>query len=128
MPRYIKSIALAILVTHAGVARGEEDDGKIAFNNHCRTCHSFKQGDNRLGPSMFAIFGARAGQVSGYGAYSGGLAGVRWDEATLDRFIADRMSVSPNTNMNSPPVLDANARRNIIAFLKTLKTPSSLRD
>ena len=52
MPRCIKLIAVAILVTHAGGARGEEDDGKIAFNNHCRTCHSFKQGDNRLGPSI----------------------------------------------------------------------------
>jgi hypothetical protein len=38
------------------------------------------------------------------------------------------MSVSPNTNMNSPPVLDAAERRKIIAFLKTLKTPSSPRN
>ena len=128
MPRCIKVIAVAILVTHAGVARGEEDDGKIPFNNHCRTCHSFKQGDNRRGPSMFAIFGARAGQVSGYGAYSGGLAGVRWNEVTLDRFTADPISMSPNTYMNSMPVLDAAERRKIIAFLKTLKTPSSPRN
>ena len=118
-------IAVAMLAMHAGVARAEEDDGKIAFNNHCRGCHSFKPGDNRLGPSMFAIVGARAGEVSGYRGYSGGLTGVMWDEATLDRFIADPMSVSPNTNMTSPPVLDAAERRKIIAFLKTLKSPSS---
>lgn len=23
-----------------------------AFNTHCRTCHSLKEGDNRLGPSL----------------------------------------------------------------------------
>jgi len=118
-------IVVAMLATHVGVARAEEDEGKIAFNNHCRGCHSIKPGDNRLGPSMFAIVGARAGEVSGYRGYSGGLTGVMWDEATLDRFIADPMSVSPNTNMTSPPVLDAAERRKIIAFLKTLKSPSN---
>lgn len=73
-------------------------DGKIAFN-HCRTRHSPRPGDNRLGPSMYGIFGAEAGKVPGFRGYSGGLSGFNWDEAMLDKFIANPTSVSTSTNM-----------------------------
>lgn len=99
----------------------DAENSKIAFNTHCRTCHSLKQDDNRLGPTVFGIVGKPAGQAAGYRGYSGGLTGITWDEATLDRFIADPASVSSSTNMIYPPVSDAGERRRIIAFLKTLK-------
>lgn len=106
----------------AGAASAADaDNAKISFNNHCRTCHSFRPADNRLGPSLFGIVGAQAGKVAGYGGYSGGLAGVTWDEATLDRFLADPSSVSASTNMIYPPVADAGERHRIIEFLQTLK-------
>src|SRR5688572_3350173 len=72
-----------------------------AFNNHCRTCHSVKQDDNRLGPSLHKIYGAKAGSSSGYAGYSQGLksSGVTWDEATLDKFIENPDQVIPNNNM-----------------------------
>lgn len=104
-------------------AAAENDGGKIAFNTHCRNCHSFKKGDNRLGPSLYGILGAKAGQVAGYNAYSGSLSGFAWDEATLDRFIANPRSVAPNTNMNYPPVGDAAERAKIIMFLKSQVSP-----
>ena len=28
--------------------------GQLAFNNACRTCHSVKEGDNRLGPARLS--------------------------------------------------------------------------
>ena len=67
------------------------DEGQIAFNNHCRTCHTTKEGDNRLGPSLHKILGRKAGSSSGYGAYSEGMrsSGITWDEATLDKLIAN---------------------------------------
>lgn len=102
-------------------ALADDADGKIAFNNHCRTCHSPRPGDNRLGPSMYDIFGAEAGKVPGFRGYSGGLSGFNWDEAMLDKFIANRTSVSTSTNMIFPPVADPAERRKIIAYLKTLR-------
>ena len=51
--------------------------------------------------------------------YSGSLTGFTWDEATLDAFIANPKSVSPNTNMIYPPVGDAAERAKIINYLKT---------
>lgn len=117
------SALLAFLLLPIGVtglSAAEDDDRKIAFNKHCRTCHSIKRDDNRLGPSMYGIFGAKAGQVRGYNSYSGGLAGLTWDAATLDRFIANPTAVSPSTTMISPPVSDAAERAKIIEFLKSI--------
>lgn len=98
------------------------EDGKLAFNNHCRTCHSVKEGDNRLGPSLHGIFGAKAGAAPGYGNYSQGLknSGITWDEATLDKFIANPDDVVPNNNMNPYTGLnDAAVRQQIVEYLKS---------
>jgi cytochrome c len=123
MPRST-NLAVLLILSSGSVVRAAEDDGsKIALNNHCRTCHSFKSGDNRLGPSMAGVFGAKAGQVRGYRGYSGGLDGITWDEATPDKFIANPMAVSTSTNMIFPPIADASERRKIIEFLKSIRAP-----
>jgi cytochrome c len=92
-----------------------------AYNNHCRTCHSAKEGDNRLGPSLGDIVGAKAGTRPGYAAYSEAMksSGITWDEQTLDRFIANPDEVVPNNNMKPfKGVPDAAVRKKIIAALK----------
>jgi cytochrome c len=102
------------------------DDGKIAFNNYCRTCHSLKAGDTRLGPSLHGIFGAKAGQSPGY-AYSQSLrqSGVAWNEATLERWIENPEAVIPNNNMKPyNGIADAAVRKKIIDFLKRSSTES----
>jgi cytochrome c len=95
---------------------------KAAFNNHCRTCHSAKEGDNRLGPSLAGIVGAKAGTRPGYASYSQAMksSGVTWDEATLDRFISNPDEVVPNNNMKPfKGVPDAAVRKRIIAAMKS---------
>jgi cytochrome c len=112
--------AVALLTSFTPGAAAQEN--KVAFNNHCRTCHSVKEGDNRLGPSLHNIFGAKAAAAQGYGSYSEALksSGVTWDEATLDRFIANPEQVIPNNNMKPYAGLtDAAVRKEIIAFLKS---------
>lgn len=93
-----------------------------AFNNNCRTCHSVKEGDNRLGPSLHNIYGAKAGSSSAYTNYSQGLksSGVVWDSATLDKFIENPDQVVPNNNMKPfKGVGDPAVRKQIIDFLKS---------
>jgi cytochrome c len=97
--------------------------GQGAFNNHCRTCHSVKGEDNRLGPSLAGILGAKAGTRPGYAAYSQAMktSGAMWDESNLDRFIADPESVVPNNNMKPfKGIPDASVRKAIIGYLKSL--------
>lgn len=92
------------------------------FNNHCRTCHSVKEGDNRLGPSLHNIHGAKAGSSSGYANYSQGLksSGVVWDDATLDKFIENPEQVIPNNNMKPYKGIDDPAvRKQIVDFLRS---------
>ena len=105
----------AISVAHA--------DGETDFNTHCRTCHSPKAGDNRLGPSLHGIVGKKAGTVAGY-RYSPAFQSseVIWTEATLDAFIADPNAVFSGSNMATFPGIDAAAlRQRIITYLATLR-------
>ena len=82
MLRWMTRSALAAAAV--AVARsGRDDAGQVAFNTHCRNCHSVKPDDNRLGPSLHNIVGAKAGQAKGFASFSGGLTDdITWDEAT----------------------------------------------
>ena len=67
----------------------DTESGQLTFNNACRTCHTTKEGDNRLGPNLHNIIGRKAGSLQNYG-YSSAMKGADfvWDREKLDRFIA----------------------------------------
>mgnify|MGYP000850462850 CR=1 FL=1 len=98
-----------------------EDAGQVAFNTHCRTCHSVKPGDNRLGPTLHGIHGAKAGQVKDFKNYSGQLnETITWDDATLDKFLENPTAFASNTTMKPfAGIPDAGQRKLIIDYLKT---------
>ncbi|MGL3211780.1 c-type cytochrome [Bradyrhizobium sp. BR 1433] len=53
-------MSLALSPSHgqdAGVS------GEQAFNNSCRTCHTVKDGDNRVGPNLHNVVGRKAGRL-----------------------------------------------------------------
>ena len=116
---------LALLASFAPALAAEEqgDDGQVAYNNACRTCHSFKEGDNRLGPTLHGVVGRKAGTVEGF-AFSPAMkdSGITWDEATLDKFITSpNQVVSGNKMQPFGGVADAGERKKIVDYLKTLK-------
>jgi cytochrome c len=93
--------------------------GEQAFNNACRTCHTVKQGDNRLGPNLHKVIGRKAGSLPGYN-YSGAMkeADFVWDEEKLERFIANPDEVVAGNNMKPYGGLASkDERAKIIAFL-----------
>ena len=99
----------------------DKADGQLLFNNSCRTCHTLKQGDNRLGPNLHGIVGRKAGALTDYG-YSGSMknADLTWDKATLDRFIANPDQVVPGHNMKPyGGIASAEDRATIIRYLET---------
>src|ERR1043166_3363906 len=77
-----------------------DDAPQLAFNNACRTCHTIKEGDNRLGPNLSKIIGRKAGSLPEYD-YSSAMknAGFVWDEAKLARFISNPEEVVPGNRM-----------------------------
>ena len=93
------------------------------FNNACRTCHSIREGDNRLGPNLFKIIGRRAGALPGYN-YSSAMkdADFVWDEAKLTRFIANPDEIVPGNKMLPYGGLaSAEDRKRVVAFLSRMK-------
>ena len=118
MSRFLAVALLSAWGLHISFAEAAELDGEIAFNNHCRKCHSMKKDDHRLGPSMYGIVGKKAEQAQGFRNYSGALRDITWDEAMLDKFIANPGSVATSTNMIFPPVADPAERKAIIEFMK----------
>lgn len=89
------------------------------FNNACRTCHSLKEGDNRLGPSLYKLIGRKAGSLPDYN-YSSAMkgAGFIWDEGKLEHFIANPDGVVPGNNMKPYSGLaSTDDRKQLMAFL-----------
>ena len=118
--RKAAALILTVLIAPFAVARAADQiDGETAFNNACRTCHSVKAGDNRLGPHLHGIVGRKAGAAEGF-AYSAAMDGsFSWDEAKLDGFIADPEKTVPGNTMKPfTGIDDATTRKAIIDFLK----------
>jgi cytochrome c len=117
------SLATVLLSSAAAAAQKPHFDEslELQFNGHCRECHSFVKNDNRLGPSLYGVIGRKAGTEPGF-AYSESVkdSGVVWDEATLDKWIANPGAVIPGNNMAAlfEGISDASVRAKIIAFLK----------
>jgi cytochrome c len=120
------ALSLAALMAISADALGQDTaaksaaDSELTFNNVCRTCHTLKEGDNRLGPNLHNIIGRKAGSVPDYG-YSSAMkdADLTWDKATLDRFIANPDQVVPGNKMKPYGGLtSAEERAKIIAFLE----------
>jgi len=112
-------LALAVLALTSPVW-AEESEGQLLFNNACRTCHSVKEGDNRLGPNLHGIIGRKSGALKNY-AYSDSMAksDLVWDKPTLDRFIANPESVvRGNTMQPYGGMPSAEDRARIIAYLE----------
>jgi cytochrome c len=121
MHLFLVVAALALSTALANAATAADKSGEQIFNNACRTCHSWKKDDNRLGPTLHGVVGQKAGTVPGY-AFSQAMktSGITWDETTLDKFIAQPDSVVPNNNMKPfTGISDAGQRKQIIEFLKT---------
>jgi cytochrome c2 len=120
----MRHLLLAAVVSTAvwaivGPARAQDAAaGQIVFKIQCASCHSVAEGKNLAGPSLYGIVGRKAGQIPTF-KYSPANrdAGITWNAATLDRYLASPQAVMPKTIMAYPGLKDARKRANLIAFL-----------
>ncbi|MCA1379606.1 MULTISPECIES: c-type cytochrome [Bradyrhizobium] len=114
--------ALTLLVSApASLAQqpAPDDAGKQAFNNSCRTCHSMKEGDNRLGPNLNKIVGRKAGSLPDYN-YSSSMkeAGFAWDQDKLTRFMVKPDEVVSGHKMQPYGGISKDEAGKVVAYLQ----------
>jgi cytochrome c len=127
--RLVCTISLTLLgfpaaAQEAARKGADTESGQLTFNNACRTCHTIKEGDNRLGPSLHKIIGRKAGSLANYG-YSSAMKGADfvWDKEKLNRFIAKPDEILPGNNMKPYGGLtSAEDRAKVIEFLESAST------
>jgi cytochrome c len=122
--RSISSAAALTLLVSAPCSLAQQqasnDAGQQAFNNSCRTCHSVKEGDNRLGPSLNRIVGRKAGSLSNYN-YSPSMkeAGFVWDQDKLTRFMLKPEEVVSGNKMQPFGGISKEEATRVIAYLQS---------
>ncbi|HWA10136.1 MAG TPA: PQQ-dependent sugar dehydrogenase [Opitutaceae bacterium] len=130
-------LAASGLVGRAAVAApgaGNAERGRTLFQQSCALCHptgltgpqaitpAAAAAQNALpGPTLAGVVGRPSASVPNYG-YTKALeaAHLTWDTATLDKFLSGPTILVPGTVM-PVPVADPADRRDLIAFLATLR-------
>ena len=117
-----RMLSIALLLS-AGIvpsaqAGGDAERGKTLFGR-CATCHA-TTAQNKVGPGLAGVFGRLAGTAPNF-HYSKAMVGYakRWDDQTLDSYLAAPTKVVPGTAM-LVAVPAASDRADIIAYLKTV--------
>ena len=118
----IAGVALALLsgLAMAEMPAGDAGRGRVVFGS-CRTCHWPEQGaGHQNGPSLWNIFGRKAGTQEGFAYYSQALrdSGLVWTPEYLDAWLANPTTFMPGSTMMTPGVPDPQRRADLIAYLQ----------
>ncbi len=104
----------------------EISNGERQFARKCSVCHTLKaDGKRRAGPTLFGVFGRRAGGLEGY-PYSRALeqSSIIWNAATINRLFDEGPDkVTPGTKMPIQRMKSAQDRRDLVSFLQSATQP-----
>jgi cytochrome c len=114
----VAAATLLVLVSQPVWAEGDAAAGEKVYKK-CKACHSLEEGKNKVGPSLYGVYGRAAGAVEGY-KYSSALkdSGLTWDDATLDKYLEKPKDLIPKTKMAFPGLKEEADRQNVIAYIK----------
>ena len=115
-------LAVAMLVFAVPARAQDAAAGDKVFKSQCSICHSARAGKNSIGPSLFGVTGRAAGSVADF-HYSDNMkgSGLTLDSATLERFLTAPRATVPGTKMAYAGVKDDQQRRDLLAYLATLR-------
>jgi len=98
--------------------------GRTMFTR-CKACHTLEEGGrHRVGPNLWAISGATAGQKSGF-AYSSAMknSGVVWTDENLAAYIANPRKFMPKNRMTFAGLRKPEDQAAVIAYIKDKTGP-----
>lgn len=126
MPAAAAVAALLILgLTGDPAQAADVRAGMEIFQHTCGVCHSTEVGVNKVGPSLWNVFGRKVATVPDY-TYSEKLRSAAssdwdvWDERHLDAYLSNPRQVLHGVKMFFA-LPDPNDRANVIAYLRSLK-------
>jgi cytochrome c len=116
--RVATSALIALISSGQAYAAGDPALGKSLYQNQCAACHALDF--NGVGPLHRGVFGRQAGKVASYN-YSASLksSGLLWNEANLEKWLADPEKLVPGQKMGLN-VADSKDRADLIAFIKQI--------
>jgi len=136
MNRFVRSCQYGALI--AGLvfglearAAGDAARGAKVFQA-CMACHSVQPGEHMTGPSLAHIWNRKAGAVEDFIRYSDAMkkSGVAWNDASLDKWLANPQRFLPGTSMSFAGIREAKDRQDVIAYLQSVsegKAPAGAR-
>ena len=97
---------------------GDPAQGKKVFKK-CKACHTLEEGKNKIGPSLYGVFGRTSGTLEGFN-FSDAIieAAIVWDEETLDQYLTKPKDMIPGGKMAFPGLKKEQARKDVIAYIK----------
>ena len=111
-------------VTTPIAAMSLEERGARIYKR-CRACHTLDEdGRNKVGPNLWAVYGAEAGAKEGY-AYSKAMktSGIIWDQETMDAYLKRPADYIPGTKMSFIGLKKQEDRDAVQAYMRAETTP-----
>src|ERR1700737_830124 len=97
------SIALAVFIVSAILVDGtghaqNSANGKELFEKRCVGCHALDS--EKEAPRLRGVYGRTSGSIASF-TYSDALkkAQIKWDDASLDKWLTDPEKLVPNNDM-----------------------------
>ncbi|MEP3231459.1 MAG: c-type cytochrome [Hyphomicrobiales bacterium] len=103
-----------------------ESEGQLEFQRKCSVCHTLTpDGANRAGPTLYDVFGRKAGTLDGYTFSKAIIASnIIWNAKTIAQLFDDGPDVMiPGTKMPVQRLKSIERRDELVEFLKKATAP-----
>ncbi len=116
---FVLAVALALAAPPA-LAGPDAAKGQKVFAK-CKACHALTKGKNKIGPSLYGMFGRKAGTAPGFKRFSPAIkkSGIVWNAETLDKYLAKPRAFIKGNRMPFAGLKKKADRDNLIAYLET---------